>query len=38
MTLRFDNAIQSPLASGVGASVGRALGGASVTGIGSGQG
>jgi len=38
MTLRFDNAIQSPLASGVGASVGRALGGATVTGIGSGQG
>jgi hypothetical protein len=38
MTLRFDNAIQSPLASGVGASVGRALGGASVSGIGSGQG
>lgn len=38
MTLRFDNAIQSPLASGVGASVGRALGGSSVTGIGSGQG
>jgi hypothetical protein len=37
MTLRFDNAIQSPLASGVGASVGRALGGSSVTGIGSGQ-
>jgi hypothetical protein len=36
MTLRFDNAIQSPLASGVGASVGRALGGSSVTGIGSG--
>jgi hypothetical protein len=38
MTLRFDNAIQSPLASGVGASVGRALGGGSVTGVGSGQG
>jgi hypothetical protein len=38
MTLRFDNAIQSPLASGVGASVGRALGGATVTGIGAGQG
>ncbi len=38
MTLRFDNAIQSPLASGVGASVGRALGGSTVTGIGSGQG
>ena len=38
LTLRYDNAIQSPLASGVGATVGRALGGASVSGIGSGQG
>ena len=38
LTLRYDNAIQSPLASGVGATVGRALGGASVTGLGSGQG
>jgi len=38
MTLRYDNAIQSPIGSGVGAVVGRALGGASVTGIGSGQG
>jgi len=37
MTLRYDNAIQSPIGSGVGAVVGRALGGASVTGIGSGQ-
>ena len=38
LTLRYDNAIQSPLTSGVGTSVGRAFGGASVTGIGSGQG
>jgi hypothetical protein len=38
MTLRYDNAIQSPIGAGVGAVVGRALGGASVTGIGSGQG
>lgn len=37
LTIRFDNAIQSPLGSGIGTSVGRALGGASVTGIGSGQ-
>ena len=37
LTLRFDNAIQSPLSSGVGASVGRAFGGQSVTGIGSGS-
>jgi hypothetical protein len=36
LSLRYDNAIQSPLASGVGATVGRALGGASVSGIGSG--
>lgn len=35
LTLRFDNAIQSPLASGVGAPIGRILTGASVTGIGS---
>ena len=34
LTLRYDNAIQSPLASGVGASVGRAFGGTAVTGIG----
>lgn len=34
LTLRFDNAIQSPLASGVGAPIGRILSGASVTGIG----
>jgi hypothetical protein len=35
MTIRFDNAIQSPLTSGVGTNVGRAFGGASTTGIGS---
>ena len=34
LTIRFDNAIQSPLASGIGTSVGRALGGSTVTGIG----
>ena len=38
MTIRFDNAVQSPLTSGVGTSVGRVLGGSVVTGIGSGQG
>ena len=38
LTVRYDNAIQSPLTSGVGTSVGRAFGGSSVTGIGSGQG
>jgi len=37
LTLRFDNAIQSPLTAGVGTSVGRAFGGESVTGIGSGS-
>ncbi len=37
LTVRFDNAIQGPLGSGVGTSVGRALGGSTVTGIGSGQ-
>jgi hypothetical protein len=37
MSIRFDNAVQSPLTSGVGTSVGRALGGTSTTGIGSGQ-
>jgi hypothetical protein len=36
LAIRFDNAVQSPLTSGVGTSVGRALGGASATGIGSG--
>jgi hypothetical protein len=35
LSIRFDNAIQAPLASGVGTSVGRAFGGTSVTGIGS---
>lgn len=34
LNLRFDNAIQSPLTSGVGTSVGRAFGGALTTGIG----
>jgi hypothetical protein len=37
LSIRFDNAVQSPLSSGVGTSVGRALGGTSTTGIGSGQ-
>lgn len=36
LTVRFDNAVQGPLGAGVGATVGRALGGSSVTGIGSG--
>lgn len=35
LSIRFDNAIQAPLASGIGTSVGRAFGGTSVTGIGS---
>jgi hypothetical protein len=35
LSIRYDNAIQAPLASGVGTSVGRAFGGSSVTGIGS---
>jgi hypothetical protein len=34
LTIRYDNAIQSPLPSGVGAPIGRILSGASVTGIG----
>ena len=34
LTIRYDNAIQSPLASGVGAAIGRTISGASVTGIG----
>ena len=34
LTVRFDNAIQSPLTSGVGTNVGRAFGGTSVTGLG----
>ena len=36
LSIRFDNAVQSPLTSGVGTSVGRAFGGTSTTGIGSG--
>jgi hypothetical protein len=34
LTVRYDNAIQSPLASGIGTNVGRAFGGTSITGIG----
>lgn len=34
LTIRFDNAVQSPLSSGVGTNVGRAFGGTTVTGIG----
>lgn len=34
LTIRFDNAIQSPIGSGVGADIGRILSGTSVTGIG----
>ena len=34
LTVRYDNAIQSPLTSGIGTNVGRAFGGTSVTGIG----
>jgi len=34
LSIRFDNAVQSPLGSGVGVNVGRAFGGTSVTGIG----
>jgi hypothetical protein len=34
LTVRFDNAIQSPLTSGVGTNVGRAFGSGGVTGIG----
>ena len=34
LSIRFDNAVQSPLASGVGTSVGRAFGSTSVTGLG----
>lgn len=37
MTIRFDNAVQSPLTAGVGTNIGRILGGSVVTGIGSGQ-
>lgn len=35
LTVRYDNAVQSPLTSGIGTSVGRAFGGTAVTGIGS---
>jgi hypothetical protein len=34
LAIRYDNAIQSPLSSGVGTQVGRAFGGTTVTGIG----
>jgi hypothetical protein len=34
LTVRFDNAVQSPLSSGLGVQVGRAFGGTTVTGIG----
>lgn len=37
LAIAYDNAIQSPLTSGVGTSIGRVLGGAIATGIGSGQ-
>ena len=37
LTIRYDNAIQAPLTSGVGQLVGRAFGGESATGIGSGS-
>lgn len=36
LTIRYDNAIQSPLTSGVGQNIGRTLGGALTTGIGPG--
>lgn len=35
LSIRFDNAVQSPLSSGLGVQVGRAFGGTAVTGIGS---
>jgi hypothetical protein len=35
LTVRFDNAVQSPLTAGIGTNVGRVFGGGSVTGIGS---
>jgi hypothetical protein len=35
LSIRFDNAIQAPLSSGIGTNVGRAFGRGSVTGIGS---
>lgn len=36
LTIRYDNAIQAPIGSGVGASIGRILSGSSATGIGPG--
>lgn len=38
LAIAFDNAVQSPLTSGVGTNIGRILGGSIATGIGSGQG
>jgi hypothetical protein len=38
LAIRYDNAIQAPLGSGVGTNIGRILGGSSTTGIGAGQG
>jgi hypothetical protein len=38
LTIRYDNAVQSPLSSGVGTNIGRILGGSIVTGIGQSQG
>lgn len=38
LSIRYDNAVQSPIGAGVGASVGRILSGSSATGIGSGAG
>ena len=38
LTIRYDNAVQAPLNSGVGTTIGRILGGSTVTGIGAGQG
>ena len=38
LTIRYDNAVQSPLSSGVGTNIGRVIGGSIVTGIGAGQG
>ena len=37
LTIRYDNAVQSPLSSGVGTPIGRVLGGSLTTGNGSGQ-
>ena len=34
LTIRYDNAVQSPLSSGVGTNIGRVIGGSTVTGIG----